>query len=60
MKGRDVSLGSYCRRGLRKPQGGERSPAHVMKGFILALLEERIQELEKKGLLPKEKGRADG
>jgi len=31
-----------------------------MKGFILALLEERIQELEKKGLLPKEKGRADG
>ena len=31
-----------------------------MKGFILALLEERIQELEKKGLLPKEKGRAGG
>jgi hypothetical protein len=31
-----------------------------MKGFILALLKERIQELEKKGLLPKGKGRADG
>jgi hypothetical protein len=25
----------------------------VMKGFILVLLKERIQELEKKGLLPK-------
>jgi hypothetical protein len=31
-----------------------------VKGFILALIEERIQELEKKGLLPKGKGRADG
>jgi len=27
----------------------------VRKGFILALLKERIQELEKKGLLPKGK-----
>jgi len=25
----------------------------TVKGFILALIEERIQELEKKGLLPK-------
>jgi len=32
----------------------------VMKGFILALLKERIQELEKKGLLPKGKGKVDG
>jgi len=27
----------------------------VKKGFILALLKERIQELEKKGILPKGK-----
>ena len=27
----------------------------TVKGFILALIEERIQELEKKGLLPKGK-----
>jgi hypothetical protein len=27
----------------------------VMKGFILARLKERIQELEKQGLLPKGK-----
>ena len=27
----------------------------TMKGFLLALAEERIQELEKKGLLPKGK-----
>jgi hypothetical protein len=27
----------------------------TMKGFILALIDERIQELEKKGLLPKNK-----
>lgn len=31
------------------------SPARVMKGLILALLKERIQELDKKGLLPKGK-----
>jgi hypothetical protein len=28
----------------------------TIKGFLLALAEERIQELEKKGLLPKGKG----
>jgi len=28
----------------------------TVKGFILKLIEERIQELEKKGLLPKGKG----
>jgi hypothetical protein len=28
----------------------------TVKGFILALIEEKIQELEKKGLLPKGKG----
>ncbi len=28
----------------------------TVKGFLLALIEERIQELEKKGLLPKGKG----
>ena len=27
----------------------------TVKGFVLALIEERIQELEKKGLLPKGK-----
>lgn len=27
----------------------------TLKGFLLALAEERIQELEKKGLLPKSK-----
>ena len=27
----------------------------TVKGFILALLEERIQELERKGILPKDK-----
>jgi len=31
------------------------SPARVMKGFIVARLKERIQDLEKKGLLPKGK-----
>jgi hypothetical protein len=31
------------------------SPARVMKGFILALLKERIQELERKGFLSKGK-----
>jgi hypothetical protein len=29
---------------------------HTIKSFLLALAEERIQELEKKGLLPKGKG----
>ncbi len=28
----------------------------TVKGFILSLIEERIQELEKKGVLPKGKG----
>jgi len=28
----------------------------TIKGFLLALAEERIQELERKGLLPKGKG----
>ena len=28
----------------------------TLKGFLLALAEERIQDLEKKGLLPKGKG----
>jgi plasmid stability protein len=28
----------------------------TVKGFILALVEDRIQELEKKGILPKVKG----
>ena len=28
----------------------------TVKGFILALVEERIQELERKGILPKGKG----
>jgi len=28
----------------------------TVKGFLLALIEERIQELEKKGMLPKGKG----
>lgn len=27
----------------------------TVKGFLLALVEERIQELERKGILPKEK-----
>jgi hypothetical protein len=27
-----------------------------VKGFLLALVEERIQELERKGMLPKTKG----
>jgi hypothetical protein len=31
-----------------------------VKGFTLALLKKRLQELEKKSLLPKGKGRADG
>ncbi len=29
----------------------------TVKGFILALIEERIQELEQKGILPKMKGK---
>jgi hypothetical protein len=32
----------------------------TVKGFFLTLAEERIQELERKGLLPKGRGRADG
>jgi hypothetical protein len=32
----------------------------TVKGFLLTLAEERIQELERKGLLPKGRGRADG
>jgi hypothetical protein len=47
---------AHPRRELRKPQGvAERLPARVMRGFISALLKERVQELEKKGLLPKGK-----
>jgi hypothetical protein len=45
---------------MRRTRGAAALQGESVKGILIELMDGYLQELEKKGLLPKGKGRADG